>query len=246
MAGEDRVILNAKNIIKKYPSFTLDIDDFSLDGDVYFLLGPNGAGKTTLLRILSGLERVYKGEVHFKGKEIINTRKPFNGGIYPELSYFPSAPILWNESVKENVSYGLKLRKLPGHIINEKVIEISDKLQISHLLKKSARELSSGENQIVALARMLVLEPELLFLDEPTANLDVKKTVLLEETLLEYQKSKNAAIFWATHNLFQAKRLAEFIFFIWDGRIIESGEVEVFFKKPRTTELKAFLQGKFY
>lgn len=68
MAGEDRVILNAKNIIKKYPSFTLDIDDFSLDGGVYFLLGPNGAGKTTLLRILSGLERVYKGEVHFKGK----------------------------------------------------------------------------------------------------------------------------------------------------------------------------------
>lgn len=240
------MILNAKNITKKYQSFTLDIDELSLDRGIYFLLGPNGAGKTTLLRVLSGLEKICKGKVYFKGKKIINGKKLSHEGIYPEVSYFPSLPILWDESVKENISYGLKLRKLPERTINEKVNEISDKLQISHLLKKNARELSSGENQIVALARMLVLEPELLLLDEPTANLDVKKTLLLEDMLLEYQGSKKITLFWATHNLFQAKRLGEFIFFIWDGRIIEKGEVETLFKKPKTAELKAFIHGKFY
>jgi len=99
---------------------------------------------------------------------------------------------------------------------------------------------------MVALARSLIQGAELLIRDEQTADLDVKKTMLLEDMIIDYQKSKNTTIFWATHNLFQAKRLGEFIFFIWDGRIIESDRAEYFFKKPRTPELRDFLQGKFY
>jgi len=239
-------MLSAENIVKKYPSFTLIIEEFSLDEGLYFLLGPNGAGKTTLLRTLSGIEKVDSGEVYFKNRKTINSKKSFNSEVYPELTYFGDEPFLFNDSVLNNISYGLKLKKLSEREIDKKVKDISQKLQIAHLLKKSAIELSSGENQIVALARTLVLEPELLFLDEPTANLDVKKTMLLEDMIIDYQKSKNATIFWATHNLFQAKRLGEFIFFIWDGRIIESGRAEYFFKKPRTSELRDFLQGKFY
>jgi tungstate transport system ATP-binding protein len=246
MAGQNGMILNARDIIKSYPSFTLNINEFELDGGVYFIMGPNGAGKTTFLRVLSGLERIDSGKIYFKGKNIIGNNMSFKGGIYPELVYFSTIPVLWNESAEDNISYGLKLRRFPKSEVIDRVLSISEKLQIKHLLRKSARELSSGESQIVALARTLVLEPDLLLLDEPTANLDVKKTVLLEEMLLKYQSTRNITLLWATHNLFQARRLARFLFFIWEGRIIESGEAKGLFDGPETDELKGFLQGKFY
>lgn len=186
-------------------------------------MGPNGSGKTTLLRILSGLDKPDKGEILFKGKSVINNY--YNFQIYPQLTFLPSIPYLFKGSVIDNITYGLKLRKISKKEIKERVDKICERLKIDNLLEKDAKKLSSGEAQIIALIRSLVLFPKLLLLDEPTSNLDVEKAKLLEEVILEYKKEYKITLPWSTHNIFQAQKLADDIFYLWKGEIIEQNKI---------------------
>ncbi|MGB9857537.1 MAG: ABC transporter ATP-binding protein [Dictyoglomaceae bacterium] len=222
MAREDKIILYAQDILKFYPHFTLKVERLSLEEEkVYFLLGPNGSGKTTLLRILSGLDKPDRGKVFFKRQDVHNNHIK----IYPELSFIPTNPYLFKGSVIDNIAYGLRLKGLSKKEVEKRIKDLCERLKVSDLLEKDAKKLSSGEAQIVALIRSLVLFPKLLLLDEPTSNLDIEKARLLEEVILEYKKEYKITLLWSTHNIFQAQKLADDIFYLWNGEIIEENKI---------------------
>lgn len=222
MAREDKIILYAQDILKSYPHFTLKVERLFLEEEkVYFLLGPNGSGKTTLLRILSGLDKPDNGKVLFKGQDVHNNHIK----IYPELTFIPTNPYLFKGSVIDNIAYGLRLKGLSKKEVEKRIKGLCERLKVSDLLEKDAKKLSSGEAHIVALIRSLVLFPKLLLLDEPTSNLDIEKAKLLEEVILEYKKEYKITLLWSTHNIFQAQKLADDIFYLWKGKIIEENKI---------------------
>ncbi|MEM4206874.1 MAG: ATP-binding cassette domain-containing protein, partial [Nitrososphaerota archaeon] len=150
-----------------------------------------------------------------------------------------------NMSVFENIAYGLSLRGIPSHIIKSKVQETLVKVGLKHLEKQNATLLSGGEAQRTALARCMVLEPDLLLLDEPTANLDPPNVALIESLIKELNHEKNTTIILATHNMNQAKRLGDRVGFILNGEIVEEWDNKNLFNTPVSEKVRAFINGEF-
>jgi tungstate transport system ATP-binding protein len=145
-------------------------------------------------------------------------------------------------TVRANVEYPLRLRG-PGFKW-DRVQRALDALRLHDLAARSARTLSGGETQLVALARALVLEPEVLLLDEPTSNLDPARVALVEEVIGEYYRRSGATLVWATHNLFQARRVAHRVAFLLDSRLVETASTKEFFETPRDPRTAAFVRGE--
>ncbi len=191
------------------------------------VLGPNGAGKSTLLRLIHGLLHPSKGRMDWP--------KPLTQAMVFQR------PIMLRTTALENVEYGLKLK---GHAAPERrrrATEALARVGLEPIAGRPARLLSGGEQQRVALARAWALEPELLILDEPTASLDPASTREVERIINEIAAS-GARILMTTHNLGQAKRIAEEIVFIDRGRIVEQTAVNQFFTLPQTEAAQRFLQ----
>lgn len=195
----------------------LDISHFEFEsGKIYSLFGPNGVGKTTLLNIMALLEPPDLGKIFFDGKQVntgsIETRR--------RIGYLFQDPFLFHTSVLENVAYPLKLRGIKKKERYKKALKILDELGLLDFANRKTQNLSGGEAQRVALARVLVYEPEVLLLDEPTSNVDQPNTEWIEELIRRVNSEKGATIIFTTHLLEQVKRLTQHTISLLNGRIL--------------------------
>jgi tungstate transport system ATP-binding protein len=209
-----------------------------LSGETFCLIGPSGAGKSTLLRLLQFLERPTAGSVTFNG---VPARPDLPLEIRRQVTTLFQRPIVLERSVRANVSYGLRVRGLEDD--RGEIDRLLAALGLEHLAATPARRLSGGEVQRVALARALAFEPRVLLLDEPTANLD-PANVRLAENLINERRARGATIVLATHQVFQARRLADRMALLLDGGIVEVGPTAAFFDAPRDPRTRAFLSGE--
>lgn len=216
-----------------------DINLQILQGEIFALVGPSGAGKTTLLRIMDFFERPKKGNLKFNGMEtsgIVNIRR--------RMSLLFQTPAIFNRSVFENVAYGLKVRGIDKKIIEKKVSEALSIVGLSGLENQKAPTLSGGEAQRMAFARAIVYDPEILLLDEPTANLDPANVMKIEDIIKWLREEKNTTILLATHNIPQVRRLADRVGILINGELIEVNTKDAIFKDPKDKRSEAFLKGE--
>tara|TARA_R110000796_G_scaffold99596_5_gene207873 strand:- start:14980 stop:15696 length:717 start_codon:yes stop_codon:yes gene_type:complete len=197
------------------------------------LLGPNGAGKTTLLKALHGLERLNTGTVTWSASDNVARTKQ---------AYVFQSPVMLRRSVRANLAYPLSILSYPQNRIDHAIETWADRIGLSDALHRPATRLSGGEKQKLALARALIRDPEILFLDEPCSNLD-GRSVKEIEGLLQAAHRAGTRIVMATHDLGQARRLATEILFLFKGRIHEVGPAPQTFDAPQTSEFKSFLNG---
>ncbi len=200
---------------------------------VTIVLGPNGSGKTTLLRALHGLERLRDGEVHWAVPEP-ETRKL--------QAFVFQAPILMRRNVVDSIAYPLLLDRMNRGEARDRATDAAEAVGLGGRLSLAAADLSGGEKQKLAIARALVRRPQVLFLDEPCANLDGKSTREIEAILIEARAS-GTRIVMSTHNVGQARRLADDAVFLFEGKRIDGGPADEFFSNPKTPEARAHLQG---
>ena len=197
------------------------------------LLGPNGAGKSTLLRVLHGLIPPSAGSITW-GEA--TTRPPGQAMVFQR-------PVMLRRSAGENVRYALDLAGVHGAEADARIAEALDEVGLRALAARPARVLSGGEQQKLAFARVWALRPEILFLDEPTASLDPAAARSVEKIIADIHR-RGTTIVMTTHNLVQAKRLADDVLFLHAGRITERTPAREFFTTPRSPEAAAFLEGE--
>lgn len=243
--SEGEKILEVKKLSKVYDNReVLNIEHLSFRrGRIYGIIGPSGAGKSTFLRLVNLLEQPTKGEIYFKGKPISKNGHP-DLLVQREMTMVFQKPLLFQTSVEENIAYGLKARRFPRGEIKARVDFLLEKVGLKELASRDARTLSGGEAQRVALARAVAFEPALLLLDEPTANLDPSNVELIEKLILELNRDTRMTIIMVTHNIFQARRVAEEVIFLHQGRVVEKGENEKIFASPKDPRTKAFVEGR--
>ncbi len=231
-----------RNLQKSHGStFTLHVRQLSvLRSETLGLLGPTGAGKSTLLRLLAGLDKLDGGDIRFDDSPFVSTDLPLQ--TRRRISMVHQRPILLTGTVWLNVEYGLRLRGSQDR--DRKVEGVLDRLGLSKIASQSSDTLSGGQVQLVALARALVIEPEVLLLDEPTAHLDPAHVALVEETICQFQQQRRATILWATHNLFQARRVAERTALLLNGQLVETAPTEEFFTNPSDPRTADFVEGR--
>ncbi len=209
-------------------------------GELFVLVGPSGAGKSTLLRLLNFLERPDRGTITFRSL-VSNGRNPVPLAARRQVTMVFQRPVLFRGSVYDNVAYGLRLRRQP---LEPVVSETLERLGLSDLARMSVQTLSGGEAQRVALGRALVIRPQVLLLDEPTANLDPANVALIEEIIAGVNREQGTTVVLVTHNVFQARRLADRAGLLLDGHLIEVAPVEAFFEAPRDPRTAAFVRGE--
>ena len=221
--------------------FTLHVPALDIArGGVLGLLGPTGAGKSTLLRMLAGVQRPDSGQLRY-GEHAADAG-PLPIAVQRSITMVFQHPLPLDATVRANVEYGLRLR---GVRDPERVDAVLGRLGLAPLAAQSAQTLSGGQRQLVALARALVIRPRVLLLDEPTANLDPARVALVEQVVHEEQQQRDGlTVVWATHNLFQARRVAEEIAFLLDGQCLEVAAAAQFFDEPSDPRAAAFVAGK--
>lgn len=213
------------------------LDHVSLEigpGPRTVILGPNGAGKSLLLRICHGLLGPFEGRRSWRGADAAAARQ--------RQAMVFQTPVMLRRSVQTNVEYGLKLRGVAAAERRRRATEALDRTGLAARAGQPARQLSGGEQQRLALARAWALEPEILFLDEPTASLDPGATAAVERIVGEIHDA-GAKIVMTTHDLAQARRLADEIIFLHAGRVLERRPAADFFDEPESREARAYLSG---
>lgn len=198
------------------------------------VMGPNGAGKSLVLRLLHGLIAPTSGRILFNGEPISPRVRSAQAMVFQR-------PVLLRRSVGANMDFALNLQRTRDRADRDALL---DRVGLSHCTNRPARQLSGGEQQRLALARALATNPKILFLDEPTANLDPASTQLIEEIVMEVQGQGCKAIF-VTHDHRQAKRLAGEVIFINKGRLEEKTPASEFFTSPTTKAAADYLDGRF-
>jgi tungstate transport system ATP-binding protein len=209
----------------------LIIDRITLEigaGPSTIILGANGAGKSVLMRLMHGLLQPSSGSIIWNGTDARRRQ-----------AMVFQRPIMLRRSALANVVYALKLARQPENLAMEALKEVG----LAHLAHRPARVLSGGEQQRLALARAWALHPEVLFLDEPTANLDPSATREIE-TIIKAFDASGTKIVMATHNLGQARRLGDEVIYVHQGRVVERAPAQKFFTQPATVEAAAFIKGE--
>ncbi|MCB0197364.1 MAG: phosphate ABC transporter ATP-binding protein [Anaerolineae bacterium] len=237
-------IFTLRNLTQSYNGRTvLDIDQLDIfQGEILAVVGPSGAGKSTLLRHLNFLERPTLGALSFDTFHLNGEAIPLD--LRRKITTVFQNPVLLNRSVADNVAYGLKLRGKNGEQVQRVVTETLDLVGLNSLLDVGAKTLSGGEAQRVALARALVIQPSVLLLDEPTANLDPYNVKLIEQIITQVNRERGTTIVIVTHNVFQARRLAHRTALLLEGRLVEVAETEKFFSNPTDPRTEAFINGE--
>ena len=197
------------------------------------IVGPNGAGKTSLLRLCMGLTAPTTGRVSWGGRA--DTTLARRAMLFQR-------PVMLRRTAASNVGYALAQAGSPRKARAERIAALLDRVGLSELAQRPARRLSGGEQQRLALARALARDPELLLLDEPTANLDPAASRSVEEIVLMAAQS-GIKIVMASHDLGQVRRLAGEVIFLVRGALCEQGQVKDFLDHPATAEAAAFLRG---
>ncbi len=230
LVGTDIDYIIADVLLLDRLSFTLSA------GGPTIILGPNGAGKTLFLKLCHGLISPTRGTLRWHG--------PMHDIRRRQALVF-QRPVLLRRSVIGNIEYGLRVHKVPGMERARRVQAVLQQTGLTSLAHRSARVLSGGEQQRLALARAWALQPDILFLDEPTANLDPAATRAIEDVISAIATT-GTKIVLSTHDLPQAQRLAAQIFFLHRGRLLEVSAADDFFKHPQSDAATAFIRGELW
>ena len=221
-----------QNAVKRYGDFTA-LNGVSLDiqeGEFFTLLGPSGCGKTTLLRMIAGFNSIEGGDFYFGEKRIndVPAHKRDIGMVFQNYAIFPHL------TVRENVAYGLKARKMPAKEIKPKVDEALELVQISHLADRKPNELSGGQQQRVALARAFVIEPSVLLMD-------AKLRVQMRSVIKKLQRRLGITTIYVTHDQEEALAISDRIAVMKDGHIMQIGTPRDIYAKPQNPFVAGFI-----
>ena len=204
-------------------------------GPSTIILGANGAGKSVLMRLMHGLLQPTTGSVRWSEPDIASLRR--------RQTMVFQRPVMLRRSALANVIYALKLANIAAGEREAQALAALDEVGLRHLAQRPARVLSGGEQQRLALARAWALHPEVLFLDEPTANLDPAAAREIE-TVIKAFDAAGTKIVMATHNLGQARRLGDEVIYLQAGRVVERAPIEQFFARPASADAAAFMKGE--
>lgn len=232
------MVLVADSLSQKYND-RLVLQEFTFEfqpNKIYGLIGPNGAGKSTLLLLLSAMRRPFSGRVFYNGK-------PLEHSI-PEISCVWQRPYLFQGNVIDNIGYGLRIRRWDRKAEKERIKQLLKVFKLEDLSRQRASKLSGGETARVVIARAIAARPKILLLDEPAANLDPSNTRLVEEVLSRIHQEEGITIILVTHDMFQAKRLADITLYLSGGRLIEYGCSKTIFQAPSSHETLRFIRGE--
>jgi tungstate transport system ATP-binding protein len=210
------------------------------EGEAFALIGPTGSGKTTLIRLLDLLLSPTTGIIHFDGIDVTHN-KHARLEARRKMSYVQQKPVVFSMNVYDNVAYGLKLRHERNDLIKRKVDEALELVGMNDYGTRNAKTLSGGETQRVAIARALVTEPVILFLDEPTANLDPISVSKVEQVVQDIIGEKKVAIVMATHDMIQGQQLATRIGVLLEGELMQVGSPGEIFSSPESEKVAEFV-----
>lgn len=225
--------LNGRDVLR---NINLRIDR----GEVFALIGPTGSGKTTLLRLLDLIDSPSQGKVYFDGTDVTEAAG-HRLEARRRMAFVLQKPVVFNASVYDNIAYGLKWRGISRDDIRKRLDEVLEMVDLTDFRKRNARMLSGGETQRVAIARAIATGPEVLLLDEPTANLDPVSTMKIEELITDIIQRYHTTIVIATHDISQGQRLAGRVGMLQNGEILQTGGWHEAFNSPRNREMANFV-----
>jgi len=231
--------VNIKDITKKYNDF-IAVNRANLNikkGEFFTLLGPSGCGKTTLLRMIAGFNDITSGDIFIGGNKVNNTpaHKRNIGMVFQNYAIFP------HMSVFDNVAYGLKARRISKTDIKKKVLNALDIVEMGDQAKKDPSELSGGQQQRIALARAIVIHPEILLMDEPLSNLDAKLRVKMRAIIKKLQSSLNITTIYVTHDQEEALAISDRIAVMNRGTVQQIGTPEEIYSFPTNAFVANFI-----
>jgi putative ABC transport system ATP-binding protein len=207
-------------------------------GSVVALVGPSGAGKSTLLSLCNALDSPTSGHISVLGKDIAEWDVQ---ALRRRVGLVFQTPTMLPGTVEDNLRAAAKIHNEPSYPLDTYLESVS---LSSELLKRPAADLSGGQQQRVALARTLVAAPQVLLLDEVTSSLDIAAAQVVEDAILRIHEAKSVTLLWITHDLDQAGRVADIVWLMVDGRVVEQTACEAFFTSPATELGRRFIQGE--
>lgn len=233
------VAIEIENAVKKYGDLTIipGITEHIRNGEFFTLLGPSGCGKTTLLRMIAGFNSIEDGDICFNEKRIndIPAHQRNIGMVFQSYAIFPHL------TVRENVEYGLKLRKVPKAEMKERVDKILDVVQITDYQDRLPERLSGGQQQRVALARAIVIHPSVLLMDEPLSNLDAKLRVEMRSAIRAVQKQVGITTVYVTHDQEEALSISDRIAVMNKGEIQQTARPQTIYERPWNIFVSTFI-----
>ena len=233
------VEISLDHIVKAFDT-TIAVNDISIEiqeGELFFLLGPSGCGKSTFLRIIAGFYEPDTGELMF-GERVMNTVPPHRrnaGMVFQNYALWP------HMTVSENVEYGLVLRKVKKQAREQKVAEVLEVVHMQEYADRPVNKLSGGEQQRIALARALVIEPDVLLLDEPLSNLDAKLRLELRNEIKQIHSRTSITAIYVTHDQVEALSMADRMAVMNDGVIIQVGTPREVYRLPANRFVASFI-----
>jgi multiple sugar transport system ATP-binding protein len=228
-----------RNVVKQFGSFKA-VDNLSIeiqDKEFAVLVGSSGCGKTTALRMIAGLETVSSGEIYI-GDTLVNDMAPKDRDI---AMVFQSYALYPHMNIRENMGFGLKIRKLSKQEIDARVQEAADILGLNELLERKPKELSGGQRQRVAVGRAIVRKPKLFLFDEPLSNLDAKLRVAMRAEISKLHRRLGATIIYVTHDQVEAMTMADRIFIMSKGVLQQSGAPMEVYSQPANRFVAGFI-----
>jgi multiple sugar transport system ATP-binding protein len=237
--GANVAIVELSKVSKRYGE-VLALRDFNLttrDGEFVVLVGPSGCGKTTTMRMIAGLETVTEGEIKIGGKNVVGMipRERDVAMVFQNYALFPHL------NVFGNLSFGLRLRKVPKEQVAEKVLSAAKVLNIEHLLERKPKELSGGERQRVALGRAIVREPKVFLMDEPLSNIDAKLRVEMRAEIIKLQRRLGVTTFYVTHDQVEALSMGDRIVVMSQGLVQQVGTPKELYNAPINRYVAGFI-----
>ena len=232
--------LSLRNVKKIYDNTVVAVQAFNLeiaDKEFVVLVGPSGCGKSTTLRMVAGLEDITEGEIYIGGRKV-NTVPPKDRDIAMVFQNYALYPHM---TVYDNIAYGLKLRKFPKRVIDQKVREAAEILDISELLKRKPKALSGGQRQRVAIGRAIVREPQVFLMDEPLSNLDAKLRNQMRSEIIKLRQKVNTTFIYVTHDQTEAMTLGDRIVIMRDGFVQQVGTPQEVFHHPSNLFVAGFI-----
>ncbi len=228
-----------KKVTKRYGKTTA-VRDLNLtikSGALHFMLGPSGCGKTTTLRMLAGLEPVTEGQIFFDSEDVtaVHAAERGIGMVFQNYALWP------HMTVRQNVEYGLKLRKISKDELTRRIAEALEITQLSRYAERLPGQLSGGQQQRVALARALAIRPNVLLLDEPLSNLDAKLRLEMRDNISRIHKQTGITTVYVTHDQKEALSMGTSISIMHGGNLIQTGHPKELYKEPHSPFIAGFI-----
>jgi multiple sugar transport system ATP-binding protein len=232
--------IELEHLTKVYPGGVVAVNDVSLeigDGEFMVLVGPSGCGKSTLLRLIAGLEEVSQGSIAIGGTDVtaLAPRKRDIAMVFQSYALYP------HMNVRQNIAYGLKVRRTPKDEIKRRVEEVAALLGLDDLLDRRPAQLSGGQRQRVAMGRAIVREPKAFLMDEPLSNLDAKLRVGMRASLAQLHARLGVTTIYVTHDQTEAMTLGQRVAVINEGRVLQCDTPQRLYDRPENVFVAAFI-----